>query len=119
LFEDAEPSKVKLLTDRDSGESKCLAFVDFESTDKVDAAIKKNNAELDGKTIFVAFNAPKGDGDKGGKDFGKDSKGKGKKGGKKGKKGKDGDKDNARALTSGSIQSFEGKTQTFNDSDSD
>merc|ERR1712129_417478 len=74
LFEDVAPEKIKLLTDRDSGESKCVAFVDFADGSKLDEAVKKNGHELDGKSIAVHFNAPKGegkgDGKKGGKDGG-------------------------------------------------
>ena len=79
IFEAVAPSKIKLLTDRDSGESKCVAFVDFEDGSKLEEAIKLNQTEVDGKNIMVAYNAPKGEGKGDGK---KGGKGDGKKGGK-------------------------------------
>merc|ERR1712194_442696 len=106
FFED-KPSSIKLLTDRDSGESKCVAFVDFEDTAAMDECVKKNDETLDGKTVMVAYNAPKGDGDKGkgkGKD-GKDGKGKGKKG--------DSAEYAARSANAGAIAAFQGEAKTF------
>merc|ERR1711966_306144 len=90
LFEAESPKAIKLLTDRETGESKCIAFVDFEDTAKVDLAVKKDRTDLDGKSIAVTFNAPREKGE------GKDGKGKGKDGKGKGKKGKKGS-DPARA----------------------
>jgi len=121
LADCGEIERCSLLTDRETGESKCICFVDFASTDAADEAMKKNYSQLNDKEIFVGYNAPREKGgDKGkGKGKGKDGKGKGKKGGKgKGKKGKDNDDYAARASTSGSIQTFAGKAMSF-DSDSD
>lgn len=102
--------------------SRQFAFVDFESTEAVDAAIKLHESELDGSKIRVECNMPREKGEKG---KGKDGKGKGK--GKDGKgkgKGKKGNKDGLSAekfgAKNGSIQDFAGTKQLFgNDSDSD
>merc|ERR1711964_559543 len=97
LFEDCGSlSNVKVLTDRDTGASKGIAFVDFEESDDTDKAVKKSNTELKGQAIFVTYNVPREKGEKG--------KGKGKDGKVKGK---------------GNIQDFEGKKQTFADDSDD
>merc|ERR1719428_2331093 len=101
LFEDIDGvSKVKLVTDRDTGESKGIAFVDFNETEDVDKAMKKQGE----KGVTISYNQPKGDKGKDGKGKGKDGKGKG-----KDEKGKDGDASAAKAKTGGAIQEFAGK----------
>ena len=81
FFQDAGTvQRVKLLTDRDTGESKRVAFVDFEATESTDNAVKRNASTLDGNTVYVDFNAPR-------REKGEGKKGKGKKG-KGGKKGR-------------------------------
>jgi len=118
LFEDCGAiERLKLLTDRETGESKGIAFVDFAEEAGVDAAIKKCNTEVEGRMIFIDYSGGKGDG----KGKGEGKKGKGKKGdGKKGKgKGKKGGKDSAiRSANSGAIAEFAGEKKTF-DSDSE
>eukprot|EP00392_Amoebophrya_sp_AT5.2_P010397 g10457.t1 len=116
-------SNLKIITDRETGYSKGMAFVDFETTDAVDSAIDKcNNTELDGKKIGVDYSNPNGNkGSKGGKD-GEKGKGKGKgkdgKGGKgKGKKGKK-EGDSIKAANMGSIVESKGASKSF-DSDSE
>ncbi|CAD7947042.1 unnamed protein product [Amoebophrya sp. A25] len=119
-FEDCgDIQGIKLLTDRETGASKGMAFVDFDSEEAVDKAVKKCNSELDGKNIIVDYNTPREKGDGKGKDGKKGGKGDGKKGkgkGKKGKKGKEGD--SIKAANMGSIQEFAGAKKSF-DSDSE
>lgn len=111
--------RLKLLTDRETGESKGIAFIDFSEESAVDEAIKKCNTDVGGRLIFVDYS---GNNDKGGKKGGKDGKkGDGKKGGKKGGKGKGkkGGKDNAiRNANQGSIVEATGAKMSF-DSDSE
>jgi len=64
-------STVKILYDRDTEQSRGMAFIDFEATESTDAAVKKTDTELKGKAIFVKYNAPR-------EAKGKDGKGKGK-----------------------------------------
>jgi cold-inducible RNA-binding protein len=45
--------RVQLITDRDTGRSKGFAFVTFESGESLDAALEKNNVELQGRSIRV------------------------------------------------------------------
>lgn len=111
--------RCKLLTDRDSGESKCIAFVDFEATEGTDAAVKLSNTELDGKSVVVDFNAPreKGEGKKGDGKKGDGKKGKGK-GKGKGKKGK-GEDMAKKSQFGGIVAGVESKPAVTFDSDSD
>lgn len=120
LFEDCgEISRLKLLTDRETGESKGIAFVDFATTEGVDEAIKKCNQEVEGRAIFVDYSGGKGDGKKGEGKKGDGKKGDGKKGkGKKGK-GKKGECSAIRSANQGSIVEATGAKKTFDDSDSD
>merc|ERR1719498_1479306 len=97
IFEKA--SKVKVVTDRETGEPRGFAFVDFDEDDDVVEAIKKNNTEVHGQAISLKYNVPREKGEKGEKGDGK-GKGKG--------KGKGGDASAAKAKTSGSIQEFSG-----------
>lgn len=102
--------KVNLLKNRETGESRGMAFIDFSGESMVDEAIKKNNSDIDGRNCFVDFaGGKKEDGDKGKGKKGKD----GKKG--KGKKGKS--FDSATTARNGAIQDFAGKAQNFSDSD--
>jgi len=120
LFEGCgEISRLKLLTDRETGESKGIAFVDFASAEGVDEAIKKCNQEVEGRAIFVDYSGGKGDGKKGEGKKGDGKKGDGKKGkGKKGK-GKKGECSAIRSANQGSIVEATGAKKTFDDSDSD
>merc|ERR1719311_1370028 len=99
-------TKIKVVTDRETGESRGFAFVDFDDDDDVDKAIKLHNKEVHGQAISLKYNIPREKGEKGDKG---DGKGKG--------KGKGGDAFAAKAKTSGSIQEFTGKAQTFDDDD--
>jgi len=112
LFEDCgSVSRVKMLMDRDTGESKGMAFVDFDESADVDKALKKNDTVVKGKAVYIDFSVPREKGEKG-----KDGKGKGK--GKDGKgKGKGKADSMARSKNTGSIQEFKGAKQTFGDSD--
>merc|ERR1711865_35816 len=120
LFEGCgEISRLKLLTDRETGESKGIAFVDFASAEGVDEAIKKCNQEVEGRAIFVDYSGGKGDGKKGEGKKGDGKKGDGKKvKGKKGK-GKKGECSAIRSANQGSIVEATGAKKTFDDSDSD
>ncbi len=44
---------VRLITDRDTGRSKGFAFVTFAAREGLDAAIAKNNTELDGRSLRI------------------------------------------------------------------
>lgn len=58
-----------LITDRFSGQSKGFAFVEMESEQEANEAIKKfNDYELDGRKIVVNIARPREDGDR--RDFG-------------------------------------------------
>jgi nucleolin len=108
----------KILTDRETGASKGMAFIDFEDTSATDEAVKKSGGELDGRWIFVDFSGGpgfKGDGKKGdGKGKGKDGKGKGK---GKGKKGKSSFDNAIKAANSGSLQEGTGNAMKFDSDD--
>merc|ERR1712136_218159 len=52
-------NNVKLLTDRETGESKGIGFVDFDDGKQVDEAIKLNNTELKGRTFFMDYARPR------------------------------------------------------------
>merc|ERR1712064_180558 len=52
-------NNVKLLTDRETGESKGIGFVDFDDEKSVDEAIKLNNTELKGRTFFMDYARPR------------------------------------------------------------
>merc|ERR1711959_514750 len=96
-------SRVKVLTDRETGEPKGMAFLDFDDDADVDTAIKLHAKEVHGQPVYLDFSRPKGE-----------DKGKGKGDGKGKGKGDSG----AKAKNQGSIQNFEGKKQTFDDDDS-
>jgi len=53
------PSNVKVLTDRDTGASKGIAFVDFDDTSAVDAAMKLSETELKGRCFFMDYARPR------------------------------------------------------------
>merc|ERR1712137_304365 len=51
----AGPSRVKLLRDRTSGESKGIAFLDFQDTEAVDQAMLLSETELKGRCFFMDY----------------------------------------------------------------
>ena len=53
-------TKVKLVTDRETGESRGFAFVDFDDDDDVDKAIKLHNTEVHGQAVSLKYNVPLG-----------------------------------------------------------
>jgi len=53
------PQHVKLFTDRETGASKGLAFVDFDDTASVDEAMKFTETELKGRAFFMDYSAPR------------------------------------------------------------
>eukprot|EP00931_Biecheleriopsis_adriatica_P006199 TRINITY_DN107647_c0_g1_i1.p1 TRINITY_DN107647_c0_g1~~TRINITY_DN107647_c0_g1_i1.p1 ORF type:complete len:414 (+),score=159.55 TRINITY_DN107647_c0_g1_i1:48-1244(+) len=54
-----ELSDVKILTNRDTGASKGMAFLDFESSTAVDEAIKLNGSVLKGRRFSVDYATPR------------------------------------------------------------
>lgn len=114
----------RVIYDRETGESKCVAFMDFEATEGVDEAIKLHSTEVAGTMVYLDYaensKAPGGKkgGDKGGKKGGKKGdgkKGKGKKG--DGKKGKGKGKKGTPSSVTGGIVEATGTTKTFSDSE--
>merc|ERR1719428_2354475 len=71
-------TKVKLVTDRETGESRGFAFVDFDDDDDVDKAIKLHNKEVHGQAVSLKYNVPRENGEKGEKGGKGKGKGKGK-----------------------------------------
>jgi RNA recognition motif-containing protein len=113
-FEDCgEITRVSLLKDRETYQSKGICFVDFAETESTDKAVKKCNEDLYGRQMFVDFagNKPaKGEG-KDGKGKGKGKKGDGKKGKGKGKKG-EGKKGKGKApIPAGKVESFDSDSE--------
>ncbi len=48
-----EIEKVQLITDRETGRSKGFAFITFISASALDAALEKNNQDVQGRAIRV------------------------------------------------------------------
>merc|ERR1712147_407993 len=95
----------------EEGKPRGIAFIKYTSKEGVEAALKFDDTEYGGRTINVS---KAGEGGKGKDGKGKDGKGKGKDG--KGKKGKDG---KGKSKGKSKTPEFEGKKQTFDDSDDD
>merc|ERR1711972_1195552 len=96
-----------------------IAFIKYTDEKGMDAAIKFDNTDYGGRTIFVSKAGEGGKG-KDGKGKGKDGKGmdgKGKDGKGKGKKGKGKASTEAKAKSSGCIVEGAGEKKTFEDSD--
>lgn len=53
------PTNINLLTDRESGESRGVAFVDFDSETAVDEAIKLDGSELKGRRFSMDYAIPR------------------------------------------------------------
>ena len=53
-------TKVKVAKDRETGESRGFAFVDFDDDDDVDKAIKLHNTEVHGQAVSLKYNVPLG-----------------------------------------------------------
>merc|ERR1719253_1844559 len=94
----------------EEGKPKGIAFVEFKEKEGFEAALKFNETDYGGRTIYVS---KAGEGGGKGKD-GDKGKGKGKDKGKKGKKGK---KDGPSAAARGAMVESTGTKQTFDDSD--
>merc|ERR1719277_1650832 len=103
----------------DEGRPKGIAFIQFKDKAACDEAIKFDNTDYGGRTIFVRMAGDRPDKGEGkGKDGGKDGKGKGKDKGKgKGKKGKGGLSSERKAAKDGAMVESTGVKQTFADSD--
>lgn len=52
------PSNVKLLTDKETGQSRGMAFVDFHTGKAVDAAMKLSETMLKGRAFFMDYAKP-------------------------------------------------------------
>lgn len=48
-----EITDARVITDRETGRSKGFAFVSFSTKEGLDAAIAKNNGELDGRSLRI------------------------------------------------------------------
>lgn len=53
------PTNVKLLTDRETGESKGMAFIDFDDGAAVDQAMKLTETMLKGRAFFMDYSKPR------------------------------------------------------------
>jgi len=53
------PTNIKVLTDRDTGKSRGLAFVDFDDTNAVDLAMKLTETNLKGRSFFMDYSTPR------------------------------------------------------------
>lgn len=74
--EHGEISDLKLITDRDSGRSRGIAFVEYESKENAEDAIKAlNEKEFDGRNIQVNIAKPKEKSGGGGRSFGNNRSG--------------------------------------------
>jgi len=110
---------VKLsLPKNEQGQPKGISFIKYKSQAGIDAALKYDNTEYSGRTIFVSIAGkvpvPQGNDGKGkGKGKGKDGKGKGKDNGKS--KAPSASRENA--YRNGSIVEGAGEKKTFVDSD--
>merc|ERR1711972_1020356 len=93
-----------------------IAFIKYTDEKGMDAAIKFDNTDYGGRTIYVVKAGEGGKG-KDGKGKGKDGKGKGKDGKGKGKKGKGKAPSEAKAKSSGCMVEGTGAKKTFDDSD--
>merc|ERR1711972_925517 len=103
----------------EEGKPKGISFIKYKAQEGVDAALKFDNTDYGGRTIFVSKAGEGGKG-KDGKGKGKDGKGKdgkGKDGKGKGKKGKGKATSEAKAKNSGCIVEGAGEKKTFEDSD--
>ncbi|KAF4746109.1 hypothetical protein FOZ63_018225, partial [Perkinsus olseni] len=72
-------------TDRETGNPRGFAYIDFDSEDSAEKATKLSGTDLEGRQIRVNYNQPRESSGKGGKGKGKGGKGKGGKGKGKGK----------------------------------
>jgi len=108
----------RVITDRDTGNSKGFGYIDFPDVSSAEAAMKRmQGARVDGRAITLDFATPRDNsgGDRGGRGRG----GRGFGGGRgRGGRGGRGGSNPAAAANKGAIQDFAGKKMTF-DSDSD
>lgn len=60
VFQDCgDVERVKILTDRDTGRSRGIGFIDFRDTAAADRAIDKFDLIVDGRAIYVDWSAPR------------------------------------------------------------
>jgi len=106
----------------EEGNPRGICFIQYTSEEGVDAALKFDNTDYGGRTIFVV-KAGESKGGKGKDGKGKDGKGKGKdgkdKGKGKGKKGKGKPTSESKAKATGAMVEGTGEKKTFDDSDDD
>jgi len=53
------PTNVKILTDRETGNSRGMAFVDFDDTNAVDEAMKLTETNLKGRSFYMDYSTPR------------------------------------------------------------
>eukprot|EP00440_Ansanella_granifera_P032147 gb/GFBE01034891.1/.p1 GENE.gb/GFBE01034891.1/~~gb/GFBE01034891.1/.p1 ORF type:complete len:151 (+),score=59.24 gb/GFBE01034891.1/:1-453(+) len=53
------PTNVNLLTDRETGQSRGMAFVDFDDGKAVDEAMKLTETELKGRSFYMDYAKPR------------------------------------------------------------
>merc|ERR1711974_403382 len=56
---DQGPSDVRILTDKETGQSRGTAFVNFDDDGGLDEAVKLSGTELKGRTFFVDYARPR------------------------------------------------------------
>jgi len=52
-------TNVKILTDRETGQSRGMAFVDFDDTNAVDEAMKLSETNLKGRSFYMDYSVPR------------------------------------------------------------
>mmetsp|Transcript_802 Transcript_802/g.1513 ORF Transcript_802/g.1513 Transcript_802/m.1513 type:complete len:318 (-) Transcript_802:32-985(-) len=55
FFEDCEVSGIKRMLDKETGEFRGMAFLDFEDGSMVDKAVKKSGSKIKGKEVLVRY----------------------------------------------------------------
>lgn len=114
-------TSARVITDRDTGNSKGFGYIDFPDVASAEKAMKKmQGASIDGRSVTLDFATPRDNSSGGGRGGFGGGFGGGRGGGGRGRGGRGGSRGGFSAAASankGSIQSFEGKKMTFNDSD--
>jgi len=113
----------RVVKDRDTGSSRGMAFVEFDSVESATAArTKMNGVELEGRSVNIVYAVPREDfqGGRGGSGGGFRGGSGGFRGGSGGGQGRGGGRGRGRgggfnAANKGSIQKFEGSKLTFDD----
>merc|ERR1719240_1798598 len=81
FFKEVGPCTARVLTDRETGESRGMGFLTFENPEHAAKAVTWDGCEMEGRWLGIRLSEPKeGKGEKGGKSKGKGKGGKGGKG---------------------------------------